>query len=674
MNEQLIKATLRLFKSVPTNNELECQQDPLFKDTIPLGFVLSPKVSREYYGNRNNLVFIIQSIYGLSGEKLNQSFHKSWNKIKDSSLEQLYIEQLAHYCTTYGKGHEHEYLDAKEPQFGVDDLAHKVANLEDFEMNKVWDQDYIYIPKEVLSIPEITEDIKLVIIKGYTKEELKAKLLKLLNSGIALKDDTILDIVEVANYVELNVDEVLKLKNKEVKCIMFDKLNMIPENPVEFLRFVIYKTTGATLIIKNKELIDKIKQSDQAERFNLFNKYAKQYNYKELATIFYRFKPLFLAIRYNTTYLKVIINKIRRLARKYHEPMKEDLLNNITSLVKNHKDFDIFSFENALNNSNIFRKIRLAYALKFRTTNAKSIIYKIRNGSGYATDFDFKNKERSERILGVLLDYIAKDIEPNVKDKVIYIPNYINYTLPATEKQFTGFFPSGTCIQVDNDMLFGIHWENVQHHRVDLDLSLMSVNAKYGWDGYYREGSSILFSGDMTDAQKPKGATELFYVKKQSTNSLILMVNNYNYCDEIEIPFKIIVAKQHLDKLPMNYMVDPNSVLAIADTKILQRQKILGLIVTTPESNKFYFTESAMGKSITSKKVNYLEKSRQFMVDYYTNAITLKEVLERAGAKIVNERTDCDIDLDPETLEKDTIINLLIKKGDLNGLKQRNNC
>jgi hypothetical protein len=306
MNEQLIKATLRLFKAIPIESREVRPLEMIYnrsinvakivKDTIKMGFILN---SDSMYKSESptDIIELIQSIYGLSGEKLNQSFHKSWSKIKDSSLEQLYIEQLVHYCTTYGKGHEHEYLDEKGLQFGVDNLESKVANLEDFDMNKVWDADYIYIPKEALQIPELTEDLKLVIIKGYTKEELKAKLLKLLGSGIALKEETIADVIEVANFVELSIDEVLKIKNKEVKCIMFDKLNMIPENPIEFLRFLIYKATGETLIIKNKELIDKIKESN-VNVFYLFLKYDDLYGFKRLAEIYYRFKIIFLAFRH----------------------------------------------------------------------------------------------------------------------------------------------------------------------------------------------------------------------------------------------------------------------------------------------------------------------------------------------------------------------------------------
>ena len=57
------------------------------------------------------------------------------------------------------------------------------------------------------------------------------------------------------------------------------------------------------------------------------------------------------------------------------------------------------------------------------------------------------------------------------KSTVIKETKEINYTLPATEKQFIGYFPSGTSISIPKEMIFGIHWENVNTHRIDLDLS-----------------------------------------------------------------------------------------------------------------------------------------------------------------------------------------------------------
>ncbi len=81
----------------------------------------------------------------------------------------------------------------------------------------------------------------------------------------------------------------------------------------------------------------------------------------------------------------------------------------------------------------MWRKIRLAYALKFRTKDVDSILYRIRNGKAYAMDFFFGDKERAKTILAIVLDSIVEDIVKNVKGKKIYIPDYINYSLPATE-------------------------------------------------------------------------------------------------------------------------------------------------------------------------------------------------------------------------------------------------
>ena len=120
----------------------------------------------------------------------------------------------------------------------VDNLGKKVSSLEDLDVDKIRDKDYIYIPKEALNIPEIDiDEIKLVVVKGYTKQELKDKLMKLLNSGIALKEDTINDVVDVALFVDIDEKDIEVIKNKEVRVILYDHLNMIPENPVEFLRF-----------------------------------------------------------------------------------------------------------------------------------------------------------------------------------------------------------------------------------------------------------------------------------------------------------------------------------------------------------------------------------------------------------------------------------------------------
>ena len=168
-----------------------------------------------------------------------------------------------------------------------------------------------------------------------------------------------------------------------------------------------------------------------------------------------------------------------------------------------------------------------------------------------------------------------------------------------------------------------------------------------------------MFSGDITSAPKPKGATELFYVKRQGMNSHILLANYFNYGDGYgEVPMKIIVAKEKVKNLSQNYMVNPNNVVSIAKTNINQKQKILGLLVTTTKECRFYFTETYLGLSISSSDNEFVENARNYLFDFYKNAISLNDILVKAGAKMV-DKEKCDIDLSQEALEKDTILNLI---------------
>jgi hypothetical protein len=160
------------------------------------------------------------------------------------------------------------------------------------------------------------------------------------------------------------------------------------------------------------------------------------------------------------------------------------------------------------------------------------------------------------------------------------------------------------------------------------------------------------------------------------------MLNYYNYGWDVNkaeaVPFKLFVAKHRITAIKQNYMVDPNYVLATVNSSITKRQAILGLIV----GQTLYFTQVSLAQIRSAHNTNYTELSRQYLVNYWTNTISLREILEKAGAKIVSEKVyyenifnsisekfdttehkyNIDIDLSPESLEKDTIINLLRKE------------
>jgi len=627
-----MKSTIRLFKALPiTDGKTKVAPQMLLVETLRRGFVFSPEIFGNYDAAQlRDLIRVIEKEIGLTAERANSTFHKSWGKVSSTPIEQLIIEQLVHYFTTYG-----------------------------FEQLGIYSQDSVYIPNEELDIPDLREGIPIVVIRGYTKDKLREKITALLGSGIALGEDTIKDIIDVCLFVDIDAADLEKIKNKEVRIQLYDYLNVVPRSPAEFLRYLIYKAIDKTLLIKSKEVIEEIQAgANKPIIVGLFRKYNQKYGYKRLAEIFYRFKPLFLAFKANDR-LKPIINKVRKLAITYHKPMPEDFLNTVTAKVA-FGEINEKTLVAALGNANIFRKIRLAYALKYRTSGVDSILYRIRNGKAYADDFNFQKTELADKVLSTVMGSIVGDIGKKAGGKKIYIPEYMHYALPATEKQFTGYFPTGTYASIPKDMIFGVNWNNVRDWRVDLDLSLVGLDGKFGWDAYYRsQDKGILFSGDMTDAKGKNGATELFYIKRQSPASYIMFVNYYNYSAEYEVPFKILVAHEKTERLYKNYVVNPNNILAVAKTKINKKQMMLGLLVLTEEECKFYFAEASVGRNITSSSSPTTEKTRKYLVHSFTNGIDFNHFLGLAGAEVVTEKDGCDIDLSPEAIEKDTFLSLL---------------
>lgn len=627
-------STIRLFKSLPIEDTQKAETDAtkyakLMETTLKKGFIFDPLILGNYT-NFDHLVDLVNQAYGRSSEELNATFHKSFSKVRDTSMQQLVFEQMIHYLTTYGA-----------------------------ERMGVYSEESVYIPAEQLDAPEITDALRIIVIRGLTKDQLRDKLMKLLTSGIALHGKTSTDLLDIAQYVGLNEAQLDEVKNKEAKAALYDYFGIVPKSPVEFLRYIVFCSTDKTLLIKNKTLIEEIKSKKNIDIAKYLDTYEKEVGLQYLAKIFYRYKPIFLAFR-TSTKLKKTINKIRRLAVVNHKPMQEDILNSMTGLLKNKKTFETDKLDKALQEANIFRKIRLAYALKFRTTDSDSILYRIRNGKSYAKEFAFENKSGAEGVLKVVLDSITEDIAKNVEGKKIYVPESLKYALPATEKQFTGNLPTGTYVEVPEDMVAGVHWENVGNNRIDLDLSIQNAQGKIGWDARYRDSEqAIYFSGDVTDAPKPKGASELFHIGGTARGVWLMNLNYFNFDASTPVPFKILVANETRANIEKNYTIDPNKIVALSNSIAEVKQKTLGIIVATDENTKFYFAETELGKSISARVNEHTERARKYLLNFYTDSIVLNDILVDAGATLVTTPAEADIDLSSETVDKTTIINLL---------------
>jgi hypothetical protein len=645
----LDKAVLILFKSAlidSRNGDASKEAVKLVSQTtIPKGFMISPSTIATYTSQEiDSLIKVVEKELIISRSQMNNAFHKSWDKIANASDLQLYIEQIVHYMTTYGPWSSEEHTE-----------------------------DNIFIPYEKLEIPELTENIPLLYIKSITKDELKEKVLGMLSSGVALKKETIELLSPMLDLFDFTEGSISELKNKEVKIILYNKKNIVPGDPLEFLRYLIFETTGKTLIIKNSETIELIKTNlDQLPALrnrieSLFKNYDTSHGLKLLSQIFYRSKLIFLAFK-ATDYLSSVINKLRKLAIKTHHPMKEDYLNSITKHVKNNHPIDIPTLKEELSKVNIFRKIRLMYALHYRTLDCESIAYRIRNGKAYSKALEIKDKDGFKETLEVVEKSVIEDLKKSVEDKNIFIPSMIDYALPSSEKQFTGNFPSGTRVHVPEHMVVGIHWENQKGKQIDLDLSLIDISGvKYGWDGSYRnKDRSVLFSGDMTSAPLPNGASELFYVKNLEKGVYMLSVNYYNYDANIPVPFKIFVGfDNEFKNMSKSYMLDPNNVLASTSTVANRKQKILGSLFISEDGCEFVFSEMYMGKSISLNTENeYVRHTQSYLYNFYRNSISMKELLDKAGANMIEDTEGVEeyIDLSPEALQRDTILSLITNK------------
>ena len=627
-------------------------------------------------------------MYGKDGEKWNSTFHKDFEIVRNAPIGDLIAQQIIHYITTYG-----------------------------FESLGLYDSELVYLPKEKLEIPELNVDnLELITIRPLTEEELTDKLMVLLTSGIALSEQTVKDIMILSDYIDK--DRFDEIKNKEIKTTLYDKYNVMPKNPDEFLRYLIFKTTGSTLKINNKEMINKIRNCDKNKALDMLNSYIDKNGYGKLSSIFLRNKNLFLAykIKKNDVHgisilakrINAIINKLRKYAVKYHKPLKKNILDCLTN---ENEVIDLTELSKQLDEITIFRELRILNGIKYRLEGSKNIVHKIRNGKSYVRTLENKTSTYDGRI-GLIYEcvysHLIERLKAKVKDKTIYIPSDVQYAVPTTEKMFSDNIPDGSYIEVPRteNMVYGVYWKNIANgktaprfygeestttneERVDLDLKQMNKSEVFGWDASYRsETNNILFSGDITDAKLPKGASELFYVGQDYGHGAFLITLNMYTSNSQDVPFEFVIAKAtHKPGNRTYYVLDPNNILAKFDMVIknTERQMVVGFI-TIGDTIRFYFNDFSAGASVrTSSRNDITMGIFDYLQSYSKTQLRLRDVLRDAGAKltdkeviekevvrqvvdedgnIIEEKLEkieepVDINLSIENITKETIINLL---------------
>jgi hypothetical protein len=552
----------------------------------------------------------------LTGSELNSTFYSNWNKVRTVSLEDRLCDQILHYFSTYGL----EFLGLDSP-------------------------DYIYLPNP--GVKDVPERLQLLVIKGVTKVSMQEACFKLLSSGVALKQETIEDILYVLQTdcgYKFTGSEVIR--NREAQVMIYDQTGVFPTDSESVLRYLVYKATGETLVIKNKQLISKIVVSGYT--------LPQKLNFVEMSKTFNRYKPIWLAFKKSNKENTAIVNKIAKLSKTFHTPMKPNVLANITSLLPSVADV-----VKACENATAFQVARALNAVRLYKANDTSRMYSVRNGKLFVKSAEGKAFNTNKYEVPLI-----RALQEKTSDRKFYIPDELDYALPVSEKMFSGNVPTGSSILAPvgaEHLLVGIYWEDEGYgSRTDLDLSAVNLKQKIGWNSSWRTaGAELMYSGDVTSGHG--GAAEYLYMNTGLKDSYMLTVNLYS--GAINKPFKVIVGYGSLKSdgygSNNNYVIDPNKIIFQADCVMRKRQMMIGIIEPVPQVGanptvRFTLLDRAVQNSrVTSSGQSTETLALDYMLSANSTSLRLRDFV-----KTVQFPQLADVDLSMQTLTKDAVLNV----------------
>lgn len=626
-NEQLLKlfhiCVEPKFGSVSDANEV-----------MPYGIAFINQKGEVVHEIDKNTRDIAQRLFATYNAMWANTFHKSLEKVAEAPMEELVAEQLTHYFSTYG-------LEA----FGLKAIP--------------------YIPAETLNI-----DLDASVNKcGFTVIKVVDELTAIqyidnyFKTTLAPNKMFVEDAIKLLRYTTLEPEEIASF---ELKCAQYNRIGLVPTDGATFLRFLVYETTHNTMLIKNRETISRIK--GEVMNFPDLYKYFDSANLTKLAEVFYRFKPLFLAFK-AYPYCASYINKIRRLAVKYHKPLGDINVQNVSKLFAEDRfDDAVLAIEKASNRQLI--KLYDYFKDVSSSDDKTTAIYTIRDGKNYFnTEVGSKSRIETKSALAVVWAEICRRFRGTLKGKTFFIPSYINYAVPYSEKQFIGAIPYGTKIACPAEKAFtvAIAWENYKGQRCDLDLHLSGLKGSYGWNSGYRDDeNNILYSGDMTDATL--GASEAFYFNPEGEEKYIVSVNNYTAHDDM--PFKFFLTDKAFDSVSTHWRYDRPTTppVDVADALFAP----IGLTFKDTwnmnvgffnENREFVFYGGELGGGIVPKR-EMLGDAIDTIASRATNVMSMRELLVMAGARVIDETVENleeieYIDLSPASLNFTSLLEIV---------------
>lgn len=592
-----------------------------------------------------NMYLTAKSLYGVDGDQMNATFYKNFKTVTEMSRFELFVDQVIHYLGTYG----------------AEAMGLKPITL---------------IPVQEFDVPDVDlSKIKVTVIRLVRNHTITG----LVNESLmTIKSPSKRIVTHMESLIPLAEIALDNIKSFELMVMACDYAGVVPENGKLWLRYAIYKLTGDTLIIKNQKMVNAIKRAAD-DKGDLCKRLLERGNPVYLSRIFLRYKPLFLAMKSHRG-CAPLINKLRRMADTYHEPLSDVTVQNYVRFAMTGNRSALATLRKQMDTRDMV-KVLNSMLVRLNANAGDPSVYNIRNGRAFCKEDGYKaltraQKKSLELEIDNLYDAIVAKVTPLAKGKTYYIPAQVRYAVPQSEKQYIGNLPWGTVIVPDEGnpetpMSVGIHWNNTETHRVDLDLHGFSKTTHFGWNGAYsKDGATVIYSGDMTNAPAPDGAAEAYWIDGQM-EPVIFTVNEYH--GPTEMHFQLFFASERIDKngeLPYRdrydhpYTMDPNALIIPPVPMYINgdRTYTIGFF----HQGEFYCYSGNLSEGIVPT-ANYSQ---------YLDAVILQQkchmsmagLLERAGAIILNSREDADkaidegvavIDLSPEALTATTLLDIV---------------
>lgn len=534
---------------------------------------------------------------------LSKSFYQSWDQVAKTSDSQAFVDKLLHYHSTYGTDFTGTaYMPARE-------------------------------------VFETEADDKVYVIAAKSIDEIAEMVMRLLSTNIALKDEEVnilCDIVSLGmrSVVLARIEDV---KNRQAKTIISKQFNYVPRKYDEFFRLLMYTMTGDSQPIKNESFLNKLKASD----INNIGNMLRQFGLKEIAQHFNRHKPYYLAMKHLA---KAEINKISKLSKKHHVPMKLHFLQ--TAGMRYISQADI----STLTDDHIFPVLRVVKWLsRDQTTNN---LYRIRNGKAWYCKKDTKtNRMIKFNNMLYLLQWLKGRI--NLSGKKFYIPDGVAYGIVTSGKQFIGGIPYDTDIKIPDEKLpvLGVYWRNDGGAR-DIDVSAITQKgAVLSWYSSTLGLNGTFYSGDVTDA--PNGAIEFIRFCKGFKGYLVSNIFRYTN-EKKDVTANLVIGfVDNSGQMDKRYMLNPKE--REVDVQIIMKENARNNISAIVMPNAIRIGQYNIGQSMLANT----EGSDIIYNALTQNMLSFNDLVLHLGGEIVNTPDGADYDFSLHNVTKEMFINLL---------------